>query len=469
MNQGAREGPFLRPGSSLSRSKGLPYNSAVKRERALLERRYKGLIRERLDMSRLVSQVGNRKVPFLRLFKYKEAFSFQLVLDLLDGFCASPGGDYLLDPFCGMGTSCFAAGTRAIASVGVDRLPVAAFSARCLSLFARAEPDQLRRALGEARSNLRAVEPAHVARDIRIMPLAFPPKVINDLRKWKAGIERLADPEREMMLFLFLSILEECSYTSKDGQFLRLKTGKRLPPVAEALGRRVEMAEEDLAETRAMPGFGKDFVAGKIYEGDARNMDGIPLDRPPSLLVTSPPYANRYDYSRSYALELAFGFVRDFSEIRELRHSLLRSHIESRRHEGDEPPHPVVAEVLAALANKHLNNPKIPDMLLGYFVDMGLVLDEWARILARGAHVAMVVDNVRFEGEMVPVDLVLSDMARARGFSVEEILVARYKGNSSQQMGRYGREPVRESVVIWRKGSRSRRGGLSLSHPSASR
>lgn len=65
--------------------------------------------------------------------------------------------------------------------------------------------------------------------------------------------------------------------------------------------------------------------------------------------------------------------------------------------------------------------------------------------------VAMVVDNVRFEGELLPVDIVLSEMAEEVGFQVEEIIVGRYKGNSSQQMKKYGRVPVRESIVIWRK------------------
>jgi len=90
-------------------------------------------------------------------------------------------------------------------------------------------------------------------------------------------------------------------------------------------------------------------------------------------------------------------------------------------------------------------------MLIGYFIDMQKVLREWGRVLARGARVALVVDNVRFEGELLPVDLVLSEMAEEAGFQVEEIIVARYKGNSSQQMGRYGRVPVRESIVVWRK------------------
>lgn len=90
-------------------------------------------------------------------------------------------------------------------------------------------------------------------------------------------------------------------------------------------------------------------------------------------------------------------------------------------------------------------------MLVGYFVDMSQVIHEWSRVLAPGAKVAMVVDNVRFAGELLPVDLVLSEMAEKVGFKVEQIIIARYKGNSSQQMGKYGRIPVRESIVVWQK------------------
>lgn len=90
-------------------------------------------------------------------------------------------------------------------------------------------------------------------------------------------------------------------------------------------------------------------------------------------------------------------------------------------------------------------------MITTYFIDMQKVIIEWFEVLAPGAKVAMVVDNVRFEGELIPVDLVLSEMAEEAGFKVMEIIVARYKGNSSQQMKKYGRVPVRESIVVWEK------------------
>ncbi len=160
-------------------------------------------------------------------------------------------------------------------------------------------------------------------------------------------------------------------------------------------------------------------------------------------------FSLRYDYS--YCFELCFGFVRDFQELRNLRHSLLRSHIESRVDGHDGPASPAIREVLDCLAQKNLNNSKIPDMIRGYFADMAAVIRGLSRVLAPRGRVAMVVDNVRFEGEMIPVDLILCRMAEEMGLQVEAILICRFKGNSSQQMARYGRLPVRESVVVWRK------------------
>ena len=133
------------------------------------------------------------------------------------------------------------------------------------------------------------------------------------------------------------------------------------------------------------------------------------LDLAPfSALITSPPYVNRYDYTRTYCLELCFGFVRDFAELRALRHSLLRSHIESQVAADERPPHGAIAEVVDSLAGHALNNPRIPQMLTAYFTDMAEAIAVWSRVLGPGAQAAVVVDNVRFHGEHIPVDLVLS-------------------------------------------------------------
>lgn len=132
---------------------------------------------------------------------------------------------------------------------------------------------------------------------------------------------------------------------------------------------------------------------------------------------------------------------------------MLRSHIESKIFSTDVPCHPAIAEVVGILQGKkaELNNPRIPLMITAYFVDMQKSISEWYRVLNDGAKVAMVVDNVRFEGESIPVDLILCDLAEKIGFKVKKIIIARYKGNSSQQMKKFGRVPVRESILVWEK------------------
>lgn len=421
------------------------------RERVLLESKYSSRLREELRLGSLVSYVGNKRIPFLRLYRYKEAFSYAFVKEFVARF-ALDENNLILDPFCGMGTTLFVAGNEGIPSIGIDRLPIAVFIAQTLPLFYLLNPGQLYAIYDELKAKVDRAYSAPVAMDVAIMQLAFSPEGLLRLRKWKTLIDGLDYPLKDIFLLLFFSILEACSYTAKDRQCLRLRREKKPGDPTELLGKKINEAERDIVLVKEFE-WDKMFVNSRVYYGDTRSLENIPFTQQPTAIITSPPYANRYDYTRTYSLELCFHFVKDFAELKALRHAILRSHIESKITPDEQPPHPAVAEVVAILRDraKYLNNPRIPDMLTAYFVDMQKALREWSRVLSHDARVALVVDNVRFDGEILPVDLILSDMAESEGFIVEEILIAQYKSNSSQQMGKYGRVPVRESITIWRK------------------
>ena len=109
---------------------------------------------------------------------------------------------------------------------------------------------------------------------------------------------------------------------------------------------------------------------------------------------------------------------------------------------------------ILAILNKleKLNNNNIPRMVKNYFLKLCFVIYEMARVTKPGGHCIMVNDNVRYGGEEIPVDLILSEFAENFGFSTEKILVLpRGKGNSSQQMGNYGRTETRKCVYVWEK------------------
>jgi hypothetical protein len=64
----------------------------------------------------------------------------------------------------------------------------------------------------------------------------------------------------------------------------------------------------------------------------------------------------------------------------------------------------------------------------------------------------MINDNVRYAGASISVDLILSKIAEDIGFSIEKIFVLpNPKGNSSQQMGNYGKEKLRKCIYVWKK------------------
>ena len=185
------------------------------------------------------------------------------------------------------------------------------------------------------------------------------------------------------------------------------------------------------------------------------------------VVFTSPPYCNRYDYTRTYALELALLGI-DEAEIVRLRQDMLSCTVENRAKNLTEinpwwekaveatAQHPLLSSIDAYLeyqrVSGQLNNGGIPRMVRGYFVEMACVIAELARVLKPGGRVFMVNDNVRYAGAPIPVDLILSDIAGSLGLDTEEIRVLpRPKGNSSQQMGRFEREPLRKCIYVWRK------------------
>lgn len=94
-------------------------------------------------------------------------------------------------------------------------------------------------------------------------------------------------------------------------------------------------------------------------------------------------------------------------------------------------------EVLGILdiyrAEGRLNNDNIARLVRNYFYEMCFVVHELARLLRPGGVVAMVNDNVRYAGEEVPVDLILSDFAETFGLKTRHIwTLGRGKGNSSR-------------------------------------
>ena len=235
-------------------------------------------------------------------------------------------------------------------------------------------------------------------------------------------------------------------------------------PFSDAIVPRLNEISDDIETLKSCYGKGApEFITGSSLE-HFRQIKAASFD----MVITSPPYANRYDYTRTYALELAWlGY--DDEEIKKLRQSMLSATVENKSKKawlqdtyGDEQllNHAIrmfenqgaVHEVIGQLkeCEKELSNPHIVRMLGGYFFEMAVVVAELGRIVRPGGVVLMVNDNVQYHGEELPVDLILSDYAENSGFTCENIwILPRGKGNASQQMRRFGRREQRKCVYKW--------------------
>lgn len=462
--------------SKLGHLARFPVGGQVQERRSLHER-----FKDRLSVNtaltpKMVSYRGNYDAPGFRWMRYKEGFSRGLIEDLIES--VKPRS--VLDPFSGIGTTPLVAAGKGLRATGIEIMPVGVLAGEAIALAANGLEQ---RSFTQATSHFlahvesaREASPKYAFPHLRITEAAFSAETELALAKAREYIGSLGDPAIRTMLDLAcMSVLESVSYTRKDGQYLRWdpRSGKQVRSRTQkrsimqfpiAISDRLAQMCEDIETLKECYGNGApELIAGSSFEHLRHIPNGF-FD----LVITSPPYANRYDYTRTYALELAWlGY--DDEEIKGLRQRLLSATVENkskrswlqaaygnanllesaiRMYEGQGAVHEVTAQLKEHVGE--LSNPHIIRMLEGYFLEMAVVIAELGRIVSPGGTVIMVNDNVQYHGEELPVDLILSDYAEESGFTCEKIwTLPRGKGNASQQMGRFGRREQRKCVYRW--------------------
>ena len=95
----------------------------------------------------------------------------------------------------------------------------------------------------------------------------------------------------------------------------------------------------------------------------------------------------------------------------------------------------------------------MPNMLRGYFTDMGKVLSELYQALDQNGYCYIVVDQSAYVGVIVPTDVILANIAESIGFEVENIIICRKAATSVQQRKAYPYlvSTLRESIVCLQK------------------
>ena len=429
----------------------------------------------------LVSFQANKNIAVYRWYKYKEAFSAPLIEYLFQKHNVS---GKVLDPFSGSGTALFVASDLGNIAEGIELLPIGQQIITTKKLlaanFITSDIERLRFwALNPPwKTSLEKLS----LNELRITKGAYSEATHEGIEKYLAALQHEKERVQSVLRFVLLCVLEAISFTRKDGQYLRWdyrsvrKQGKKpfdkgyIPSFEQAICAKLQEIVSDLNQSN----YQEDLFPIEKVSGEVHLQNGSCLEIMPKLknaeydcIITSPPYCNRYDYTRTYALELALLGI-DEKGLSNLRQEMLSCTVENRAKDlralnpdwetaiAVTDQQELLQAILQYLSEQkesgELNNNGIPRMVRGYFYEMACVIAECARVMKPNALLLMVNDNVRYAGASISVDLILSRIAEQLGFQIENILVLpNGKGNSSQQMGEHGRDPLRKCVYVWRK------------------
>lgn len=432
--------------------------------------------------------------------KYKEGFSADLVNTLLD-ITGVKAGATILDPFFGSGTTGLVCQMRGINCIGFDILPLSKIAIDAKKNVFSYNIKELKRLIEDVK---RLEIPSNYKKRVNSVPItkyAYPDETeqfLAYINEWIL-LSQYTPEAKNILQLAVINSLEKISYTAKDGQYLRwdyrskkvIKANERrqkggkpplktrfdkgeIPSAKETIVQELELILNDVLHVQknrmltndATVSFHQESVLKALPSMVSNSVDGV---------ITSPPYCNRYDYTRTYALELAYLGLSN-KDIKHLRQTLLSCTVENKSKQqqmreiyinngrlndfieiqekinGNKTFKEIMSALQKRASNKELNNKGVLRMVEGYFTELAFVYAELFRVCKPGAYVAFVNDNVRYGGEVIPVDFLSCDFAEAFGFEIKKIFcLKQQKGNSSQQMKKYGRVPLRKSITVWQK------------------
>lgn len=372
--------------------------------------------------------VDNMSLPIHRWFRYSAGFSGEWVRGLIEAEKVK-GRRRVLDPFAGSGTVLLEGEHCGIDAIGIEAHPFVARIAQA-KLNWSDDPKRFRThalsVLDRARGTRGGVEGYP-----KVIEKCFPPETLSALDALKKAWKESDDGSAlsELTWLALISILRECSPAgTAPWQYVlpNKRKAKTVDPYT-AFESKVHLMSADMA-LRQRQAVG---VKATLLNDDARACAGVG-DSWADLVITSPPYANNYDYADATRLEMSFlGEVQGWGDLQDaVRKHLIRSctqHVAKLTKLTDQIlGDPVLGSISSQIREKcrlleieradHGGKKPYHTMVAAYFSDMGHAWKALRRVTRDGSLVCFVVGDSAPYGIHVPVERWLGELAIDAGF-----------------------------------------------------
>lgn len=399
-------------------------------------------------------------------------------------------GSLLCDPFCGTGTTLVEAEKLGIPSVGCDAHPFASLVSRVKTNW-RHDPmllrDLGRKIATQAEDKMEAAG---------LPPHSFETRLMEESPNPEWRRHRLSEEEEAVMPTGFVSerplarliLLRECLEKNCQKQasgvqdFFRVclahviangagnfafgpeiyRTKEKFDyDVSGHFARHAAMMADDLARMKREHPHSPE---ARVYLNDARSLDDLPGEI--TSVITSPPYPNEKDYTRTTRVEsLLLGFTSDRAQLRVMKQNLLRSNTRNvfvaDRDAEEVREFASIQKVCKAIEDRRIELGKTSGferlyhkVVAHYFGGMRRHLRALKPKLKRRAKLAYVVgDQLSFLMVPVATATLLGEVAEAEGYRVIGIDLWRERIGTKVRNSANGDKTVRvrEEVLILEK------------------
>jgi hypothetical protein len=369
--------------------------------------------------------IDNMRLPIHRWFRYSAGFSAAWVQQEVE---SRKGPVRVLDPFLGSGTTCLACDSLGVPSMGIESHPFVRRVAQAKLGYTADVGQFSQRAQAAFEFTTHAV--ARADGYPALIQKCFSQETLDYLDRFRQAVDAQHDgsPESELLwLALVCSLRAVSEAGTAPWQYVlpgRRKTIPPAPPVA--LRKTVEMIAADISwmAQRATP-------LASLQADDARSCETIP-NAWANLVLTSPPYANNYDYADATRLEMTFlGEIQGWGDLQEhVRKHLVRAcsqHVPPGSVDMDvvldcpemKPIRSEIAVVcgqLSELRAERGGKKTYNNMVACYFLDMARVWLALRRCCDSPSEVCFVVGDSAPYGVYVPVIDWLGRLAVSAGF-----------------------------------------------------